>query len=732
VDHPSRPSLVDHILGRTVVGKRREIDAHLESCASCREAMEEARKETLVATHTVLGPELKGGSTIGRFEVLRCLGEGGMGAVYEAHDPLLDRLLAIKVLRGDVVTEAMHVRLLREAQALARLKHPNVVAVYDVGKSDERIFIAMDFVDGMNAAEWMRASEVGPRTWREVLDLYLRAGAGLAAAHDVGLVHRDFKPANLLVGRDGRVCVTDFGLVRLEAAADTRALPVPAGDITDHGVVMGSPGYMAPEQMTGAKVDAACDVFAFCVSLYEGLHGQRPFRGDTLGKIYAAVVKGELAPVAPEVPAWLQTRLVAGLHPDPSQRPTMRELVTGLEEERSIRQLARAERLLEEAKPLTQAAGGFARVASRLLRELVHETPRPGELQRAGDLGDVELSGAHAQMLLTKLSSPALASHFMLREGLGTLEDDGTLRFDPDAWYPVTSFVRAAHNLIRDLGPRASFHVGLFMRDRSGRSADLIEALRQIGPTYRRSLRWRGEPLPDGADVPGIGDYACDVRGPNEVHITASGPWPCEFDRALVSGVVLRQQPDAAIEHGEGCRWKGAPACVYQVRWASGVGRARLAPAANRVAFLADPLGRYLVGPSWIYWYLDPNLEGTIFRGRPSVVDLSDLVALWDALQNQEVHHGSLIDLRDVQEISPEVFAQVQRLFADKREVYGRRLQLALIRPAGMVGALITGALAMAGALHPFEFFDDESAALTWLGRHDELLVGELVQLRAT
>jgi hypothetical protein len=684
--------------------------------------------------------ELHEGDTIARYEVRRRIGGGGMGVVYEAHDPLLDRKLAIKVLRDDAVANDLHSRMLREAQALARLSHPNVVAIYDVGKSHGRIFIAMDLVEGCNAADWVRQE---PRNWGEVLDLYLRAGAGLLAAHDVGLIHRDFKPANVLVGTGGRVCVTDFGLARM-------AVPPPvegsAGAfinvVTDHGAVLGSPGYMSPEQMLGRTIGPATDVFSFCVSLFESLHARRPFYGETLGDIYAAVLEGVPWLSESEVPEWLQKIIAKGLDVEPERRPVMSALLAEIEEERSLRQMARVERLLEEARPLARAAGGeagFARVALRLLRELVSETPPTNE---PTPLAEVEMSGWHVQSLLGKLGPLALASHFMAREGLGVLGDDGTVRFEPDSWYPLDAFVRAAHRLVRDLGPQGTFHIGLFTRDHGTRTGDVVQALKRIDRTYRKHLRWRGQLLSDyaGLPVPGIGSYRCEARGGSEAVVIAEGPWPCEMDRAMVSGVALRIRPDASVEHdaGEPCRRRGAPHCVFRVRWAAGHavagGARRLLPADSPKALLANPVGRYLVRPSWVYWYADPHLDGTLFRGQPALDDLHQVMGLWDALHHEAVARGAIFDVRDVTGVSPEVLAQVQQILAERQEV-AKKVQLAVLRPqgqgqAGMIGALATGMLAMAGVQHPFEFFDEEEAGLVWLGRHDDLLVEDLRRLR--
>ncbi len=195
------------------------------------------------------------GATYGRFIPLGVLGRGGMGVVLRAKDPELDREVAIKVLTS--MTADAAVRLQREAQAMAKLSHPNVVAVYEIGQLGDGRFLAMELVEGTTLRQWLEVD----RPWREVVAAFVACGRGLAAAHAAGLVHRDFKPDNVLIGSDGRPRVTDFGLAGIEAS------------------VAGTPAYMAPEQWTGKEADARADVFAFCVSLWEALYKVRPF-GD--------------------------------------------------------------------------------------------------------------------------------------------------------------------------------------------------------------------------------------------------------------------------------------------------------------------------------------------------------------------------------------------------------------------------------------------------------------------
>jgi tetratricopeptide (TPR) repeat protein/predicted Ser/Thr protein kinase len=287
-------------------------------------------------------PELERGATIGRYLVIERLGAGGMGVVYAAYDPELDRKVAVKLLRSEIAgdPELGRARLIREAQAMAKLAHPNVVGVHDVGTFGDQVFVAMEFVQGRTLADWQSAEDRG---WRETLAMFLQAGRGLTAAHVAGIVHRDFKPDNVLIGADGRPRVTDFGLARVAAehdlpasdrATSDRATPPPGSDIalTQAGAVMGTPAFMAPEQHLGLVADPRSDQFAFCVALWQALYDQLPFAGETLPQLALAVTAGELAPLPRNnVPAWLRVALLRGLAVDPDARwPSIDALLAAL------------------------------------------------------------------------------------------------------------------------------------------------------------------------------------------------------------------------------------------------------------------------------------------------------------------------------------------------------------------------------------------------------------------
>jgi tetratricopeptide (TPR) repeat protein len=282
---------------------------------------------------------LERGQGIGRYMIVDQLGQGGMGIVYAAYDPDLDRRVAIKVLRrsGSSSSRSSRTRLLREARAMAKLHHPNVVTVYEVGTVGDQDFVAMQYIDGSSLSEWL-GDAVRRATVRQIIDAFVQAGRGLAAAHTAGLIHRDFKPANVLVDSDGRVRVSDFGLAQLlgddaEESSAASASNTALDGLTRTGATMGTPAYMAPEQYLGGETDERTDQFSFCVALYEALYGERPFAGDTYDELRASVTAGVLRdePAGADVPSHLRKVLARGLSADPEQRfPDMEALLAEL------------------------------------------------------------------------------------------------------------------------------------------------------------------------------------------------------------------------------------------------------------------------------------------------------------------------------------------------------------------------------------------------------------------
>jgi serine/threonine protein kinase/tetratricopeptide (TPR) repeat protein len=264
----------------------------------------------------------------GRYVLLGVLGFGGMGAVLRAYDPRLDRQVALKVTLLPAVESESQWRqrneqaLLREAQSLARLAHPNVVTIYDVGKDDEQVYISMELVAGHNLNEW---SKLKSRSAREILYALQQSARGLHAAHLAGIVHQDFKPLNVLYANDGRVLVVDFGLAALtQAAADRSAVPLQAaGREPSEFTVGGTPGYIAPELYLGHAPSRASDIFAFCVAAYELICGERPFRCDDVDDFLEHVEDG-VRPAGKRwsrVPRRIADWLLRGLGATPNQRP---------------------------------------------------------------------------------------------------------------------------------------------------------------------------------------------------------------------------------------------------------------------------------------------------------------------------------------------------------------------------------------------------------------------------
>ena len=281
---------------------------------------------------------LRPGTRVGRYEIAMRVGAGAMGEVYAADDPHLGRRVALKLLHGPRTKggDDLHARLLREGQALARLSDPHVVPVYDMGTRGDRVFVAMELVDGVTLRRWAQARR---RPWQELVRVMIGAGRGLAAAHRAGLVHRDFKPDNVLVDHDDRARVMDFGLARGLADDQRGAANDLAISLTRSGAVMGTPSYMSPEQHAGHRVDARSDQFSFCVALFELLYGVRPYLGPSVvalarQKHHRQVRdprRGPLATQGRDVPRWLHRAIVRGLHPEPERRwPSMDALLEEL------------------------------------------------------------------------------------------------------------------------------------------------------------------------------------------------------------------------------------------------------------------------------------------------------------------------------------------------------------------------------------------------------------------
>src|SRR5262245_18576414 len=333
---PGCPS--DEIFTRLVEGllpeeETRALEAHCDGCLTCARLLAE-----LARSISPSGGAGGGGLLGDRYRLLEPLGAGGMGVVYAAFDTKLSRKVAVKRLRETGLgtpAEKRRGRFMREAQLLASLSHPNVLTIHDVGGADRELYVVMELIDGAPVSRWrIEKRPVG----RRIVDVYLQAGRGLVAAPQLGIVHRDIKPDNILVANNGRVLVGDFGLAGLAGNLTPAADPSPStppspGSLTQTGAVLGTPAYMSPEQHDGKTGDALSDQFSFAVSLYESLHGRRPFAGRSASEIAAATRSGPLAPVGDGVPRGIDRALAIALDPDPIRRyASMEDLLGALEQ----------------------------------------------------------------------------------------------------------------------------------------------------------------------------------------------------------------------------------------------------------------------------------------------------------------------------------------------------------------------------------------------------------------
>jgi len=302
---------------------------------------------TVTARDLETAPAVDAGPTddaprrIGRFQVLDAVGEGAMGKVFSAYDATLDRRVAVKVLRGGREDLEQTMRIRREAHAMARLSHPNVAQVYEVGEHDGQTYITMEYIGGGDLDTWSKAER---RPWQQIVDMFVHVGAGLAGAHRAGLIHRDLKPQNILVDTEGRPRIIDFGLARAGAEAphpiDDERLSAfdTAGELlqsplTRDGVVSGTPAYMAPEQVRGREIGPASDQFAFCVALFEALYGGPPFTRKGVMKRLLAIKTGQIRtpPASRQIPDEIHSAVCRGLAADPVDRwPSMDALLDAL------------------------------------------------------------------------------------------------------------------------------------------------------------------------------------------------------------------------------------------------------------------------------------------------------------------------------------------------------------------------------------------------------------------
>ncbi len=358
---PDEQAIAQFVRGELAEDTRAELEGHLDSCSACADVVvafvqlfdnsavgDDAPPPVLSITEDGAPAEgarvLAPGASVGRYRVLDIVGIGGMGVVYAAYDPELDRRVAVKLLRrrGKANLER-RARLLREAQAMARLTHPNVITVHDVGTHDDQVFVAMEFVHGKTMAGWLADRP----SWAEIRRVFVAAGRGLEAAHAAGIVHRDFKPDNVLIGNDGRVRVTDFGLARIGESTDgttDAAMSAEARDVmttggasvrslTMTGAILGTPAYMAPEQFEAGVVTPKSDQYSFCVALYEACFGERPHKATSLAELATRVLEAKVrAPTEGKGPPHVRAAVMRGLARSPADRfASMTELLAAIE-----------------------------------------------------------------------------------------------------------------------------------------------------------------------------------------------------------------------------------------------------------------------------------------------------------------------------------------------------------------------------------------------------------------
>ncbi len=408
---------------------------------------------------------------IGRFRIVAKIGAGGMGVVYSAHDDELDRDVAIKLLRTNLAVDLSgRERLMREAQAIARLSHPNIVHVYEVGHDGDRVYMAMELIRGRTLREWCKG-----KTWQQIVDVFLGAGDGLAAAHAESIVHRDFKPDNVIVDDAGRARVVDFGLARAPAgppdpdAVQTEELgpgvPTPttgrrplSDDLTGAGTVLGTPAYMAPEQLAKADPDARTDQFAFCVSLFEMLYDKRPFKGSTYTEVARAVLTGldvEIDAGTRGVPRGVRAVVLRGLSRAPESRyATMNELLVALRKARAPSQL----RVL--------AYAGAAAAAGAIVVKLAGSPTPPPPEPVEGDLPSEPAKADPWAPIVAASDLPALAPTPLPGDPTGVtvhrLRNGLTVYVAPRPMEPtvaVTVAVRAGSEQERDYGPGLAYMI---------------------------------------------------------------------------------------------------------------------------------------------------------------------------------------------------------------------------------------------------------------------------------
>ena len=439
-DCPDENELVMSMHGLLTPNRRANLERHIDGCERCRALVATVVKASVDPGDDTVEDEQPGaaqlprGTNLGRYVLLVGIGRGGMAVVYAAYDPELDRKVAIKLLRTDLpgTPDELRATLLREAQAMAKLTHPHVIAVYDVGTFNDQVFLAMEFIRGRDLRSWLGEAQ---RSWTEILAIFLKAGEGLSAAHDSGLVHRDFKPDNVLVGLEGQVRVTDFGLAYHRAPPGEENRPGARADEPYGGPLAGTPLYISPEQWRGLPADARSDQFSFCVSLYEALYAARPYSGKTSAS-YEGVVPPP--PKGSAVPGWVRRVLLRGLSIEPNDRyASMAEILSALTRGLAARKY-RTWIAVGVAAVLALAVSVEQAVQSSALRAVEADLSRSAELFR--------VKAAEQQGKFYSRADASLKKDF-LPEALGRADDlDARLGLAADS---EEQGIASGHELLR-------------------------------------------------------------------------------------------------------------------------------------------------------------------------------------------------------------------------------------------------------------------------------------------
>jgi tetratricopeptide (TPR) repeat protein len=746
------------------------LETGAEAGASTRPGSQRARRSAVVEAQAFAG------GAIGRFVLLGVLGSGGMGHVYSAYDPHLDRKVAIKLLRAAALrggADDARARLLREAQAMAKINHPNVVKVHEVGTYEDQVYVAMEFADGGTLRTWLAGEHALP----ELLEVLVQAGRGLAAAHAVGLVHRDFKPDNVLLARDGSVRVTDFGLVGVTATPgtslgpDTPRGPVPGAvpaalpaatpgaaldlartldlgapestplsqDLTRTGAVMGTPAYMAPEQIVGTPATAATDQFAFCVVLHEALYGARPFPGNDLPEIAARVLAGQVPPPAKgaRVPGWLRRVMLRGLSVDPGARyPSMDALLAELRRDRARRR----RRILAWAASAAIPAAAAAAIALR---------PGAGAICDAGDnrAAAVWNDARRAQMKAAFLASGrphAAASFDKLTEKLDAWRSSWALGYRDACRATRVRLEQSEHLLdlrMQCLTRRladADATIALLAAgggDAVDHALEAAMALPPLGPcadaaaltaavappetdVVRAQVQAVRGRLDEARGRERLGRYAAALEAAREALAAAraTGYRPVIAEALLVVGrnqialvdragvAALRESMHAAVASGDTAGMIDAAASLVQALAVKG-GNHELA---QEVAALAEAAAIHARPPAWI----DVRLQGSIGsleknRGRAAEARARYTAAL--ALAEKELgpdHPATLATLTELGDV-----ARLQGKYAEARTLL-ERVVAARERTAGKDHPDVASALNALGNVYVIEGKLDDARRL--------------------